>query len=263
MNIRLVNNASTLALGKEFKMSISPYVKRLGLKPRYGKDGDVPLADQYVGSRTIILDYHKYTQDGTTQARDLEYRTFLNNLTAFFDPLFAPYFLEDLDNSIRCQVLLEEHADNPSQPGMQYRLGLNQLKLKMLNGHWEDITENTVSPTGAFVNGDDVNINNDSLFRAFPVITLTAINSATEVTITNTTTGEGFTIGNNNFLPGSVLIIDSRDGIIELDGVDVSNSLADGSGFISLAPGVNTLVYESAVSGEVILSVSFRRRYAH
>jgi len=262
MNLELVNTNDTLPLDNRFKMVISPYKRRLGLKPRFGKDGSVALADQFVDSRTITLDYYKYTADGNKAERDLEYRTFLNTLTAFFDLRYAPFYLHDVDNGIRSEVLLSTHADNPIQ-GMEYRLGQNQISLEMLKGHWEDITEVTVTQTGSFSTGDSIVVNNDSLFRCFPVITMTAVNSATEVTITNTTTGEGFTIGNSSFLPGAELIIDSRDGIIELDGVDVSNSLADGGGFISLAPGSNTLVYESSVSGEVFISISFRRRYAH
>lgn len=262
MNLELFNANTSLPIDKRFKMAISPYKKRLGLKPRYGKDGSVALADQYVDSRQITLDYYKYTQDGTTTARDLEYRTFLNQLTAFFDLVYAPFYLHDLDNEIRCEVLMSSHADNPPQ-GMEYRLGLNQITLEMLKGHWEDIDEVTVTQTGAFSSGDSIVVNNTSLFKCYPVITMTAVNSATEVTLTNSTTGEGFTIGNSSFLPGAELVIDSRNGTIELDGVDVSNSLADGGGFISLGAGNNTLVYESSVSGEVFMSISYRRRYAH
>jgi hypothetical protein len=265
MQLRLKSENGTLDLSKYFKMQISPFKRRLGVKSRYGKDGGVSMGDRLADPRQITLSYYARPDVAsiTRAEKDLSYRDFLNTITGFFNPEYGPFYLQDLTSEIQTQIEMSENADTPNSEGLEYILGSNILKFEMLSGFWEDIDETTVTQTAFFESGDTIAINNDSLFTAYPVFTLDAVNNCSEFSITNTTTGESMTLGNTSFVAGTTFIIDSRDGLITLEGVENSVSLADGSGFVSLSPGSNSIIFESSVAGQAFLSISFRRRFAH
>jgi hypothetical protein len=265
MRLRLTNNTSELPLSAFFKMSVSPFIRRTGVKDRYGKDGGRSMGDGRVNPRTISLAYENRPESTaiTKLQKDQSYRSQINEITAFFDPINAPWYLYDDDNEIRTEIVMSENSDEPMQDGLTYVLGRNDLKLIMLDGHWEDAEEQVYSQSGVLQSGDIINITNDSLFYCWPVFEFTATNSNTEFSITNSTTGETFTLSSASNTVGAVFTVDGINGTIDLSGVESSISLSDGSGFISLAPGENALLYESAVSGECLFEIKWRRRYAH
>ena len=265
MELQLKSENGTLALSKYFKMTTSPFKRRVGVKSRYGKDGGVSMGDRLADSRQITLAYYtRPDADAVTRVdKDISYRDFFFFFTGFFNPDYSPFYLQDLTSDIQTEIEMSENADTPMNEGLEYILGSNTLKFEMLSGFWEDIDETTATQSAFFQSGDSISITNDSLFPCFPVITLTAVNDCTEFTMTNTTTGESFTIGNTSFVAGTIFVVDSRNGLITLQGVESSVSLADGSGFISLAPGLNSIAFESAVAGEAYISTGFRKRFAH
>lgn len=263
MNLKLVSAARELQLSSSFKINISPFKRRTGLKPRYGKDGAVPMGDGMADGRTINFEYDtKSGSNGTRAELDLAYRTQLNEITGFFDPIDAPFYLHDLTSNIRTQVVMSENSDQPNQPGLEYILGKSGLALDMISAFWEDIDEQVFSQSGAFTNNDTFSINNNSLFTCYPIFEITAQNEALEFTLTNTLTSQTMTLASNSFTAGATYIINTQTGSITLDGVESSIDLADGGGFISIIRGINTFLFESN-TGIVDIVVKYRRRYAH
>lgn len=260
MNLKFINKDSDLILDKNFKISVSAYRRRVGIQKRFGKDGGVPTGDGRIDARDIDLSFNTISQT------DEPYLTKLNELAGFFRPENEPFYLIDSDNNRRCEVAMETLSDRPSREGTELRAGVNKLELKMLDGHWEDAEENIVSPIGGSIaNGAVLEVNNDSFVECYPVIKIRALSSNPDVTIRNETTKATTQLGSNNLVPGTEFIVDSQKGTVFLfDGisqVESSVALADGSGFIFLAPGENDILYES-IFGNVELDVIFRRRYA-
>jgi len=264
MNLKLTNgNGGELQLSTNFKMTISPFVRRTGVRDRYGKDGGKSMGDGRANARTINFSYDNRQGTGTRSEKDAAYRAQLNAITGFFDPSNEPWELHDLTGGIKTEVIMQDNADEPKQPGLEYILGKNDLSLIMLSAHWEDEEGIIFSQTGVLQSGDTFTLNNDSLFFCWPIFIFTSLNNNTEFSLTNTTTDETFTLGNAANTVGAVFTVNGRDGTIDLSGVESSISLADGSGFISLAPGINDFLYESSVDGECLIEVKYKRRYAH
>lgn len=265
MNLKLTNIDSELVLSKNFQMTVSPFIRRTGIKDRYGKDGGRSMGDGRANSRTISFAYNnKQSKTGTRAEKDISYRNSLNAITGFFDPVKGPWYLVDLDNEIRCEVVMSENSDEPITTGMEYITGKNDLKLIMLDGHWEDAEETVFTNEGNLLsNGDTFTIVNDSLFYCWPIFKFTSTNTNSEFSLTNSATDESFNIGNAAFTVGKVFTIDGVKGMVDLSGVESSISMFDGSGFISLAPGENQFLYESPVAGSANIEIRYRRRYAH
>jgi len=113
-------------------------------------------------------------------------------------------------------------------------------------------------------NGDTVNINNDGVTRAYPIITMTPSELNNEFTIYNNSTGDLFRFSSNAFTVGATLEVDSINGQVWLDdGVsrtEVSTNVANGSGLLYLQQGDNELQYES-LFGTIDLTVEYRRGF--
>ena len=259
MNLKFENINDELILDKNFKISISPYKRRVGIQKRYGKDGGVVTGDQKVDPRDIDLNFNTVSQN------DTNYIDKLNQIAGFFRAENAPFYLIDLDNNRRTETVQEILSDRKSREGTELRVGQNKLDLKMLDAHWEDLEEIRISITGGLSSGQVLLVNNDSFVECYPIIKIRPLAANSDVTIRNKTTGDGLVLGSNNFVPGNEFIIDNQNGTIFLsDGISqVENSVAmsDGSGFIYLAPGQNDILYES-IFGDIEIDIIFRRRFA-
>lgn len=236
------------------------YKKRVNSQRRYSKDGGVIVGDSFTDIRNITLDFNVVSET------DTPYRAVLNELVGFFNPIKAPYYLIDTDNDLRAQIVLESISDRPKTKGLEKLFGNNKLGLKMLDGHWEDLTSNSAdSGTGGLENNETLVVNNDSFIDCYPIITVDPLQTNQLFTIRNETTGDQIEIGSNFFVTGSSFIINSQDGTLFLDNgvslVEASASIADGSGFIKLIAGNNTIKYQSNF-GAINMQVDFRRRYA-
>jgi hypothetical protein len=264
MNLKFTNaNPATgeneYPLSKGFLVQWSAYKRRTSVLKRYGQDGGIPAGDNKADTRDITITYVPAYQS------DADYLAMVNTLVGFFNPDYAPFYLEDTDNNRRCQLVLNQATDDAYVDGLELRIGKNSLKLEMLDAHWEDDTEITVATeTGGIATGGTLTVENDSDADCYPVITISPYATNTDFTITNNTTGESFTLGSNAFIVGAEFEVDCKNGTIYLtvggNSVEMSSALADGGGFIKLAPGDNELEYTSSF-GNADITVTFRRRY--
>lgn len=265
MKLEIRNTDSTYDLSKFFKPRLAPFRRRVGLQPRFGKDGGAVTGDKKVDARNISLSWN------VVQQADIDYITELSELFAIFRDDKSPYYLVDTDNNRRAQVELESLSDRPASEGTFFRIGENTIELIMLDAYWEDLDLQTASAgTSALSNGGNLIVDNSSdtspniAAECFPVFSIIPTEANSEFTITNSTTGALFTISTAAFVPGTELEIDCQFGTVFLDdgvsSVELSSSFASGSGFIKLVPGENIINYASSF-GEMFLDISFRRRF--
>ena len=237
--------------------------RRMSLENRYGKPGAVPVGDRQVDARDFKINFKNITEN----ASDSEYTQKLAEIIGMFDLNAQPFYIEDVGPLQRRFLTdLDGLNDQPVTDGMFYRVGDNNIDLSMLDGFWEDLFSTTdTTGTGGIANDQTINIDNDAKIDAYPIITVAPYGDNSEFTLTNTTTDGLMTLSTAGFVIGTQFIIDCQTGDIFLDDgitrVELSSAMADGSGFFTLVPGVNTFKYTS-LFGNVDLSFEFRRRYA-
>lgn len=257
----IVNDLNFPAIKQaSFTPVVGALKKRVGHKDRFGKAGAAITGDQEAELRMVTFAFDVVSEN------DANYRKSLNELAGFLDPSRAPHYLVDTDENIRARIVLISLTDRPAARGLERIIGRESMSFKMPDVYWEDLVETTAQPSGGSLsnNGTFV-VNNDAEIITFPIIKLRPNQSNTDVLIRNDETGAAFLLGSNSFVPGSEFIVDAQKGTILLDNgttaIENSVALADGSGFIFLQPGDNTIRYES-LFGDVEIDVIFRRRYA-
>lgn len=263
----LPKNESTIVSGNaaiwNWEFSPPGYSPRVSSMDRYNNDGAVVVADRRIGDRTFSATCHLTiveTAGGSRAAADAQFQEALEIVYTFFSDDALPVYLIDEDGSKRTKV--EMIGFDPSSPAsnLLYTVCDYTLQLKMLD-LWEDIGITSVASTsGGLGNGGTIVINNQGRRKAFPIISLTALANNSDFTLTNQQTGEFMHVTSTALISGKTIIMSSVDGSITIDDVDQSASVADGSGFISLAPGSNTLQY-SSLDGAVTFLAEFRKRY--
>jgi len=264
LNLSIVNSVETFPLGEKFKLSVGPLTFRNNVQQRFGKPGGKPMGDGNVSSRTASLKYHHVKPEDANA--DAEYVADLNRLAGLFRPDRAPFYIYDSTLSRRMQIVLDR-MDDDNQDGLERRIAENNgMSFTVLDGFWEDSEEQiAASPTGGIENGEAITVDNDCDFFVSPFIRVIALNANQFFTLRNDTTGDQITISSASFVEGTEYEIDCRDGSIYLfDGftrAENSFSMADGSGFPSFAPGINSIVYESTY-GPAMIEMIYRRRYA-
>lgn len=262
MNLQLQNINDTLVLDDNFKYTVSPYRRRIGVQDRFGKHGGVPTGDRNVSARNISLSFNV-----APESDDQAYKDILNELAGFFRADLAPFFLIDTDNLVRTQIENTNLSDSPFSPGLLFKIGNNKIDFKMVDAHWEDSTATIVQPTGGGIisNNEIFIVNNNSPIETYSIITLTALGNNFEFVLRNETTGAATLLGSTSFVSGTQFIINHQTGEILLDDsitqIENSIALADGFGFWFLTEGNNELKYES-IWGAVNLEVEFRKKYA-
>ena len=116
--------------------------------------------------------------------------------------------------------------------------------------------------SGIFLSdGDQFTIVNSGQFDAFPRIILTCLNDVISFSLENNTQGGGFEMESFSLNTGGVVVVNSVDGSITIDGSESSAFLVNG-GFVKLLPGANVFEFASA-SGEVAVEVAWRINYAY
>lgn len=272
MKLYIQNAAETIELDRDFKPRFTAYTRRKAFKPKYGQDGSIQTGDGRVSSRQISISYYgkvEYPTDYDESSDgplvpllDDSYREKVEILNCFFRPDLAPFYLIDQDNSIRTQIEMASNLDSPFSDGLELRIGANMMNLEMMSGHWEDSTEQTETDS-ELISGDTFEVNNTSRLEAYPVFELTALEEISLVTLTNNTNGKSVSLSSAAFLTGSVLTIDpygnDGEGSLSINDIDVSTALEDNSGFISLDPGINEILYEA--TGRCSIVVRWRRRF--
>jgi phage-related protein len=155
--------------------------------------------------------------------------------------------------------------DLTPKAGTEKRYEAARLAFTAIDTFWEASTAAEVtSGTAGLENQDTLSCPNAGVITVYPIITLEPDEANQNFAIFNDTTDDVFTFSSSSFVPGSSLEIDCQNGTVYLTNVntvtEVSNGIADGTGFLHLAPGANSLRYESAF-GAVTCTVSYRRRW--
>jgi len=265
MKLTFENKAGSTDFGiKQLKPRWSSLKKRVQTTKRFGGDGELEVGDEFVDGRTFTMDFEfTPTVPGLTiPEQDLEYSAFMNNIVGFFLKINGPFFLVDTDIIRRARILMAS-IDDAVRPGLEKRIAFMKLNFKFLEAYWEDNVQE--SQVDVVTSGNTYNIDNSGFIDAFPIIEIVPDAANPDLLIQNQTTGDSFILGSASFGIGTTFIIDSKNGTIFLDDgvtqVENSVALADGSGFIKLAPGVNTFLFQSAFGG-VTITTRHRRRYA-
>lgn len=232
---------------------------RNSIRKRYGRSGGIAIGDKKIDPRNIIF---SWTQADETPD---EYRTYINSLVGFFDPVKAPFYLIDKENDLRSEVEITQIDDRPKSGGLEQIVGANQISLIMLDPFFEDLDLITFSgPTGGLDSDNSIEIINDGFRTAYPIFYLQTDVFNPDFVFINETNNQSFRMGSNSFALGVSFEINSVDGTVYLDDgisrVESSVALADGSGFINLARGSNIIKYVSDY-GSIYVDVKFRRRY--
>ncbi len=223
---------------------------------RYGQPGSETIGDRQLDGRTIRMTVE------FAATTDEIYFTKSNELISILNPDNAPIYLVDTDNARRCLIETAKITPNTKADGVLMRAEVWELELIMKEAVWEDIDE-TVE-TATLANGETMTVNNPGIFRAPPIIVINPVGTLPDFSLINNTTDDLIRFASGALQAGVELTLDSIEGTIVVDdGISQQSgtpSLADGSGFLFLAPGDNELQYESSY-GSVEIDVKFRRRW--
>lgn len=252
VNYVLVNSfGEEYALGNAWMPNISPAATGYNVAPKYQRPGGMANGDPEIGPRRINFaltdsqeDYAIYIQP----ANDIKY---LCRHEA------RPIFLEERRSGFRQEVLRATSGDTANK-GAWRHIGEKTISFHLLTGNWEYIDAEEADSVSFLASEESLSVNNPEREDVDCLITVTPQTAIGSFTITNTANGQGLTINNGSFRPGRVITIDGTGiGEIKMNGQNIKMSLAGGSTYIRLKPGINPLVYSSS-DGACRLQVSFR-----
>ena len=259
--IKLQNKTSELDFAKEisdgYRIRHGTYQLRGSIIDRYGKDGGEEVGDKRIRARSLIIEFSLAKQ------KQKEYAGLFNKLISFFGDEQAPFYIINTETERRALVALSKIKDSSSGENF-YRIGArSSLEFSMLDASWEDLEPSTTQ--AELANGESLQIENTGELPAFPIIELIALTGVQSFTLSNESTGAVMTLSSAAFTAGTTIEVNNQNGTIILSNLgsrqDITGSLADGTGFVRLRKGANTLSYGSPFGG-VRLAVSYRRRYA-
>jgi hypothetical protein len=257
MQLILQNSETTYDLSK-WVVDFSGMRFRTSFNDRFGQPGQEPQGDGKESARSIVFTYSVDSETDSGFILDAE------TLYASVRGDLGPFYIVDSANGRRLKVTPTD-LDLTPKAGTELRYASARLGFQAVDTFWEASTATEVdSGTAALDNQETLECTNAGVITIYPIITVTPDESNQTFAIFNDTTEDVFTFSSASFVPGSVLEIDCQNGTVYLTNVttvtEVSNGIADGTGFLHLVPGLNSLRYESAY-GAVTMTVSFRRRW--
>ena len=245
-------------------LDVSTYRPRLGIQSRYGKSGGVATGDREVDPREISIAVD------LTATTDYQYVSAMETILGLFRVENAPFYLyDDQDDSNtgglpprRTQIELKSEDLSTNGKGNERRVMSGKIVFSMLDGLWEDqIAKTYESGSGGISNNSTFTLSNTSKRRAYPVYTITALSNNSLFRLTNTQTDVFIEIGTSDFTIGTDCVIDTVNGTITIDGVNIiASSLSDGSSMPDIVPGDNEIRYESDY-GACEIQVEWRQQY--
>lgn len=257
MNLKIVNdNGDELPL-PGWMLSEPDLKRRLGVEKRFGKAGGYITGDRETDARSLTL------ETDFTGRTDAEYKAQFDEFLRIVDKRFFPYFIIDLDNDIRFEAEFQRMSPNV-QKGMEQRWAGIAIDLIMIESYWEDLvaTEES-SPSTGTPSGGTLSAENTGSVETFPIITISPTANNNAFTLFNNTIEDLISIGSSGFVPGTTITIDAQEGTVLLsDGTtstDIDFTVADGTGFFVLAPGVNEIEYTSSF-GSADITIEWRNR---
>lgn len=245
------NDDDVYPLSDDWYFDLSDLRRRLSLSPRYSKNGSNASGDRKSEARTMRF------RRTFTATNDTDYITYMNELSAYWDEINGPFFLEDVTNGRRASIECARIASNPTDSGNRYRVENVELEIIMLDAEWEDLIE-IEEIEGEIINNGTFEVTNPGK-ESYPIIELTANADIQEFEIRNLTNNTGFSMSIFDFIATDVIVIDSRTGIISKAGVDITGNIVEG-GPPKLSQGTNQFQYVSS-SGSVDVVVKWRRVY--
>ncbi len=267
-------DGSFLDLPNEFELVETGTSRRYSVIDKLRADGGSVIGDGTYKQRSYSIKYTAYADNNTT------YRDTINEIEAFFRNNQRPFFVHDADNSIRSEIIPVSNKMSQKR-GSQQRASDNDLKVVLVDGMWEDETATTYPTTGdigtggtgtgqtgtgtgqifgiLMSNNEEITVTNNSLFDAYPILTMEAQDNVSNFIFTNETLGGGFKLVSNDFVSGAVMVMNSTTGSLLIDDVERSSSINSG-GFIRLQAGDNVLKYQSDF-GESLVKLEWRGRY--
>ncbi len=264
MKLKIVNSADPVQelLIPLFKLGELSLERRIGISQRFGKHGGFVTGDRKYSARKSSLIGNIHALKGI--ANDTAFINQYKAIIEILDDRFNPYFLVDTDNDRRIEFEFDRFTPRTDQ-GLEKILSEFRLDLIFPEATWEDIdTTEVTSPSGGTATGEKLNPSNTGQLETYPVITVTALTTNSGFTLFNNTTEDLITVGSNNFVLGVTMEIDGINGEIFLDDTisrtEISSSIVDGTGFFSLARGINEIEYVSAF-GAVDIAIEFRNRF--
>jgi len=258
MNLKIINSDTELIIS-DWMLSEPALERRLGIQERFAKPGGYITGDRETKARNFSV------ERDIASMTDSEYTSFMSSLVNVFDKTKTPFFLVDTDNDRRVEIELSRITP-ATKKGLEMKLTPIKLSLIMIESYWEDLTAiESSSGSGGLATGETLIISNTGVVNIYPVITLSPYSNNSAFSLINNTTNDIITIGSTAFVPGTELEIDAQEGTLYLsDGTtrtEISSAIADGSGFFFIAPGDNTISYDS-VFGNINITISYRIRYA-
>jgi phage-related protein len=250
--LRFRNNSETYELNNNWKFDLSSFDRRLDLSSRYSKNGSNVYGDRTTDARKMVFRYQLPTET------DQENIQFISDLENFFDIVNFPYFLEDIGNGRRARIEIDRIEMSSQSEGLRKRLETVTLGVVMLDGEWEDLTEN-VQVANLSSGGTMTVINNTR--TVYAIVQIKSQGSILDFDLFNTSNSSGVSMSLTSFQPDEIIILDGLNGTITKDGVDQSFNVVEG-GLISLQTGANTIQYGSA-TGSVEVTVKWRNVYAY
>jgi len=186
----------------------------------------------------------------------------IDSINGIFSPQYQPFYLIDATNNRRIQCVMTSHQTDftGDDLNMEYVGANNILTLDTADACWEAVTPTVVS--GSLSNGQALIVNNPSRISVYPVISLSPGCAEIDNFRLSVENNSGNVIQIESagaFKSGTVMIIDSVEGAVTLQSVNINSAIAGGS-LPFLLPGSNTLRYASAFS-PVNITVSFRRAW--
>jgi len=129
------------------------------------------------------------------------------------------------------------------------------ITLLALDPFW--YTGTATSMTTITATGQSFKVTNSGSIDSPATITITATDACTSISLTNTTdSGRIFSYADVSFLSGTVLVVNTTDGTVELDGTSTINYLT--GTFLSLLPGNNVFTY---TGGTCTIEISYPVRW--
>ena len=246
------NNEITYLLDDNWKYDLSPFERKLSLSSRYSKNGSNAYGDRTTDARNMQFTRTLPTENDTSNIE------FLLEIERFFDVSKAPFFFEDVGNGRTASIEVSRFESTSRDDTLRKRVEEIKLAVVMLDGEYEDLDPTINSDT--LVNDATIEVLNPGR-TIYPIVTITANALIQSFELRNITNSTGLSMSIIGFDVGQTIIINSRDGSITQDGVDVSFSIIDGGGII-LSPGTNIIKYNSA-DGSIDIDVEWRAVYAN
>lgn len=166
--------------------------------------------------------------------------------------------IRDNINKLETEAILESVEINYDKGG--FNLGSQDtFVFRQLIPYWRDIDYITVSESD--ITSGLLVIINDGYIETPPIVTITAREAISKLSIRINETREGILINDLEFgVAGlNTYIIDNKAGFAELNQINRNQKIKDGTGFFDLRVGTNTILLELNGSAEV--DFSYKRRF--